>query len=440
MKLFLVSYFSKLLLIVIFFTSSLDRILKFNLGGFTIRFAYVIIFLLGTIIFLQIINNFGKIKIGNFPGFFYLFIWTLFLILFIPNTTFLTRNIGYMLWHIIHCLLIFFILLSVSKYEDFVNLFKTYIYSFIAFAVFGILQLLFGLFGISLFVSDWWLPHFPRVNGFTYEPSYFGTYLLIGWGIVFILKVFRNSLFEDKTTSIFFTIMTLSVIVTSSRMSFLILALVLLSYLVIIIIIALLKLKIQKKKLILVTMSVIMVFFISMIAISQLEKIKFLFAGIGLSGSSSHSVNQRSNESLETFHIFTRSPLIGVSLGGIPSARALKKGVIIQDNITAKNYEGLNIFLEMLAASGIIGFAFFLFYLLTLIWKSVSLHLKIKKENLNLSIILLSLVFSFICELAILSMNQNISRLYLWVHIGMLSVAIKIGIKYKNAAGFRYVK
>jgi O-antigen ligase len=319
-------------------------------------------------------------------------------------------------------------------WNKFEGLFKLYVYSFIAFAIFGILQLLCGLFGFSLFVSDWWLPRFPRVNGFTYEPSYFGTYLLIGWGMLFILKVYKNNIFKQKTISRFLAIMTLGMIVTSSRMTILIIALIYSGYLMLNIVKSLYKFRINTKMLQLIAISIFLITFTILMVLSQLKKIDFLFTGVGLSGKSSSSVNQRSNESMETFKIFTRSPFIGVSLGGIPSARALQNGIVISDNETAKKYEGLNIFLEMLASGGIIGFVFFLSYIFFLIGRSVHLYRKINNDNLNLSVVLLSLVFSFICELAILSMNQNISRLYLWVHIGMLTVAIRNAVDYREFA------
>src|SRR5581483_9794397 len=49
-----------------------------------------------------------------------------------------------------------------------------------------ILQFVLPLFGYpSPFVTEWWIKdQLARANGFSYEPSYLGTYLLIGFVFV----------------------------------------------------------------------------------------------------------------------------------------------------------------------------------------------------------------------------------------------------------------
>jgi len=163
------------------------------------------------------------------------------------------------------------------------------------------------------------------------------------------------------------------------------------------------------------------------VIINYWNEINFLFSGLGIFGSSSHSSAPRIKTMIDTFRIFLKSPIIGYSLGGIPSAIAQLKGYNISTQIEAKNYEGMNIFLEVLAASGIIGYIFFLLFIYLLYFKAFKIAKAIYYKNFTYSIIVKSLIFSLFWEMFILSMNQNILRPYLWIAIGMLSSSIFVG-------------
>jgi hypothetical protein len=419
-----------LLMTIIFFTDSMDRVCNLVVGGFNIRFAYVIILLLGLLTLLTIAKKHGRMQKKYFSGGLWLVFWTITLLVFIPNTTYLMRNIGYMLWHLLHVTLIVFMLLLITNHETFQKAVRIYLWSFAILSAFGLIQLFFGLFGISVLVTDWWIPgRFPRINGFCYEPSYFGTYLLIGWASLFILRVVKNDIFPKRQLNGLFIIVTLGTLVTSSRMSYLLMIAVVVFYTSYLLVTSLWKMKITRKTIVYFLILTLSCVAIGALISKNLDSIKFMFSGVGLAGTSSHSVKQRSGETEETFDIFKRSPWIGVSLGGIPSARALQKGIIVTDNITAKNNEGLNIFVEVLAASGIIGALFFLAYWTTIFGTSLSLYRKVKRIDNDLSVLLLAFPFGLLCELGILIMNQNISRLYLWVHIGMVMLVISNGAK-----------
>jgi hypothetical protein len=176
---------------------------------------------------------------------------------------------------------------------------------------------------------------------------------------------------------------------------------------------------------------------ISLFIINYWDTIKFLFAGLGIAGESNHSSKPRITSMVATFQIFLNSPIVGYSLGGISSALAKLNGVYIYSQLEAKHYEGMNIFVQVLAASGLIGFIFFLLYLSSLFYKANIVLKKLKLISYEHSIIIKSLCFSLFWELFILSFNQNILRNYLWIAIAMLSISIFIGkkiIKEKNNA------
>ena len=82
----------------------------------------------------------------------------------------------------------------------------------------------------------------------------------------------------------------------------------------------------------------------------------------------------------------------------------------------------MTVLLEILAASGVIGFILFLLYFMkTLI-----------KPLLENNIILKALVISLIIEFILLQFNQNIQRLYFWLHIAVLSMFYSIYGKGKE--------
>ncbi|GGK37106.1 hypothetical protein GCM10010965_32440 [Caldalkalibacillus thermarum] len=157
------------------------------------------------------------------------------------------------------------------------------------------------------------------------------------------------------------------------------------------------------------------------------ERTAFLLSGTGINGTSSHSVDARFENFTDTLNVFMKNPLIGVSLGGVAPAIGRLHGITVTDQETAKHFEGISIFAEVLAASGIIGFTFFMSYIFTIIFKPFILSKKI--NNQLISGLLKGMVFSLIGLLIILQFNQNILRLYLWLHIGILSALYSVSLK-----------
>ncbi|QCT93943.1 hypothetical protein FE773_01730 [Caminibacter mediatlanticus TB-2] len=173
-----------LLIFMLFLTSSFDIFLNINLGGFHLRIVYIIEFLLFSLFLYNLKHSYFKFRIINRQ---LLLIWILFLVIFIPNTNFLIRNIGYVFWLFLSIIMIALLGTLINK-KNFFKIFDYYVLSFYIVAIFGFVQFILGLFGISLLTTQWWIyGKLPRINGFNYEPSYFGTYLLIGWSLLFYL-------------------------------------------------------------------------------------------------------------------------------------------------------------------------------------------------------------------------------------------------------------
>lgn len=146
-------------------------------------------------------------------------------------------------------------------------------------------------------------------------------------------------------------------------------------------------------------------------------------------GTSSHSVNERLQAAIDTFKVFLNNPFIGVSLGGIPSHRASLYGINISTQIEAKRFEGMNVLIELLAASGSFGFFFFLLFVLNLIKLHIRL-IKKSKKIFNKPSVLLSITntlgISLIVEIFALTMNQNILRPYVWLNIAFYLASLRL--------------
>ncbi|WP_211220205.1 O-antigen ligase family protein [Rudanella lutea] len=291
---------------------------------------------------------------------------------------------------------------------------RLYLISFIGCSLFGFLQLLFGVFGYSLLVEQWWIEgRLPRLNGFSYEPSYYSTYLLIGFSLSYYL--YRSNL--DRYGKLpFYTCACsfLAIFLSSSRMGILVVAIQLLIY----------ELIFNRKRIKQLSLFIIAFFSITagaFIYIAQNENLAFLLAGLGIMGGSAHSSLERLDGFMTQVDILAKNPLKGYSLGGVSQAIAFEKGVTTISQETIKPYDiSMNIFLEVLTASGAIGFLFFVYYIYSTTVK-VKRRINVRNTNTNDCTLINALVWSLLFEFLILCFNQNVLRAYLWVHIGLLN-------------------
>ena len=177
----------------------------------------------------------------------------------------------------------------------------------------------------------------------------------------------------------------------------------------------------------LMTLSLVVANVLILFLIADLFSLQVLFSGVGLFGTSSHSASIRWANFEELATIFMRSPLIGYSLGGLVSAVGALKGVIVTTNDQAKAFENSGLALEILAASGVVGFIPFLAYTYTIFVKPWNIAKKMApSETRN---ILIGLVVSLFFSLIIIQGGQNILRISIWYHIALISAAYAVSKK-----------
>ncbi len=415
-----------LLAVLILLTSSFDIFLVVNVGG-NYRFCQIIALFPIVLASIRALWGSPVPTLGLLP----LSIWFLAQVFFIPVANFWPKSVGYCLWLFLNIGLMFaFVQLFSQCRPALLTLLRWYIYSFGMVAICGIVQFFLPLFGLpAILVEQWWVPGLlPRANAFSYEPSYFATYLLIGFVFVSSLRRAGSSLLSRRVMLCTYALTALGIIVSSSRMG--------IAFLLIDVFLSqvrpwfsiaadlIIKSRIVPSKLqALIPSLILSVLLVTILggAVAALQRSPALMLiflnGTGLDNTAAHSVIERADSLQETITVFLNHPIIGQSLGGVSSAIADREGESVHSFEDSKKFEGMSVFAEILAASGVIGAIPFICFLVVIIWKPLALA---RKAAPFYSALLVAAVRSLVFAWAILQFNQNVLRPYLWVHIAVL--------------------
>lgn len=162
-------------------------------------------------------------------------------------------------------------------------------------------------------------------------------------------------------------------------------------------------------------------------SLGQAINLNIFLAGTGLNHTAAHSVNERRDRFLDTVVVFEEHPFIGRSLGGVSSRISERHGVTND----GKTYLGFPVMMDVLAASGLIGIVPFLLFLGT----NTIGFLGLIRERWSderakwLRALIRGTVFLWL----ILSIDQNVLRIYVWFH---MSVVAAVGLHLSSIRGF----
>ncbi|MBV8552231.1 MAG: hypothetical protein JOY54_13085 [Acidobacteriaceae bacterium] len=414
------------LAVLVMLTSSFDICLVIQAGG-NYRFCQLLVpFLLAlALLHCRVGGRIPTLGTGA------LTIWLMILTFFIPVPEFWPKSFGYCLWLALSVALMFsFVQLFAENGRSLDALVRWYAYSFAFIALFGIVQFSLPLFGYdSPFVTEWWIRgQLPRANGFSYEPSYFATYLLIGFVFVRSLRHARSNLLPARLLSVICWSTAVAIVLSSSRMGILFLFVDVLSYQIVPWVRLckdLLRMRLVPRTMRAVIPSMVSIGIfggILMIAAEAMRSnptlVLMFLNGTGVSDTAAHSVVQRQNAFMDTLTVFARQPFIGQSLGGVSSAIAMLHGATVHSFEDSKPFEGMSVFAEVLAASGIVGIIPFLWFLVVTVRRPLKLA---NFAGAHYAVLLRALVRSLLFAWAILQFNQNILRPYVWVHLAILA-------------------
>jgi len=354
-------------------------------------------------------------------GFNWAILWSLFIAVFSVLYQYeLVRNIGYTFWLFFSLGMVWASVLIFDTREKIFRLVKLYIISFAFVASFGAVQFLIALAGYPapLHVpTAWWTPWLPRINAFLYEPSYYAMYMLPGWVILAYCIEKRLAIVSPAKDKLIFALITVTSMLAASRSGWLLMLLYMLKFA---------RETLQKHSARKILMFIVAVLMIAAAGGFWLYVSGSEYLGAMLRGEDASPL-LRMMALQDTIDIFKQSPLIGYGLGGVSSAIAELHGFTSNVVDSEMSFSGMSIFAECLAASGIIGFFPFLFYMWTLMRKPFVLAKKLNDPDMV--VLLRAVTLSFIFFFIKLQFNQNILRPYFWLNIAVLSSAYSVALR-----------
>jgi O-antigen ligase len=160
-------------------------------------------------------------------------------------------------------------------------------------------------------------------------------------------------------------------------------------------------------------------------ALGRTMNLAIFLAGTGINNTAAHSVTTRQGQFEETVQVFEEHPFIGRSLGGVSSRISEEHGVVND----GKTYLGFPVFMDVLAASGLIGIIPFLVFVGA---NTFGMFRVIRRrwpdERAKW---LRALVRAMIYECMVLVVDQNVLRLYVWFHVSMVAV-VAVNLRYES--------
>jgi O-Antigen ligase len=393
--------------------------------GFTFRFSQLCIFI--AIILLPSVLRERRFHL--FPGWRWITAFLVWIVITLPISLFIPRSVGYAFWAWMDVFILFVFPQYFVTEADAWRLIRLYMISFLTFAIFGLVQFVLGMLGLSLLIIEWWVPgRLPRVNALSYEPSYYATYMVAGW-------VFAAYLLEKKATlpsrslqkATLYT-SSVALFLCTSRIGWVMVALWFLFRGSLAAARVVARGTIRKSHL-----AYFLAFCLMIGALFQVSEqlagtaravatqLSFLVEGLGIFGASSHSADQRTDDFTSTVDAFTAHPLTGTGIGAVSVHVASLHDVAVNSVADAKRNEGISIFAELAASTGIVG------SLLVICFAgAVTIQLKNTKKIVAPAnrTALEGLAWSVIWLLLALQLNQNFLRVYIFTDLAVLICCI----------------
>jgi len=325
---------------------------------------------------------------------------------------------------------------------------RAYMISYIVVAAYGVLQFFSPLlFHVTMPLTMQWYVHgrVPRVNGFNYEPSYYATYMIIGWIMMVDLRMTGAKIASSRRMRNATIVVSVAMFVCASKTGWIVMLIELLSRVMPKIIASLrrsvrgvrygrLALEIPSSRTLAWATALVGGFTVVILAaVLLLPDWTILIAGTGLAGTPAHSYNDRSNRLIDTWEAFKTSPFVGRSLGGVPVQIGLMKGIEVTDMATVRVWWGYPVLLDVLAASGLTGFIPFLLFL----WSTTFGALRVARVHIDdeRGKWLHALSRAMIFEWLVLMGDPNLLRIYLWFHMAMV-MTVRYNLEYAPASAY----
>ena len=209
--------FATIFAAAVILTASFDIFLAFDVAGFTVRAAQILA--IGLYV-PALWNAFKERKIALPHGWKPLLVCLAALFAATFHSQWYVKNIAYDIWLLSLVAIVWAFTQLFSDPDSAKRLFRIYLIVFDLMAVLGIVQFLLAFFRIGEFFLTQYLVYWsiPRVNGFMYEPSYYATYMIMGWAVCASLLKEEKARLCGVPIKASFLLISVGVILSSSRM------------------------------------------------------------------------------------------------------------------------------------------------------------------------------------------------------------------------------
>lgn len=422
------------------FTASFDILLVFNIGG-SIRFSQILLGVLCIAAAARVIQD-GRILWPR--GGTALALWLLSQFLFLPLSGVLFFGVEFLVLLTFTIAGFFAIIQIYGKAASLEWMMQMYLLSYVFVGLFGLLQFATPLVGLPGILVGQWILHgkFARISGFSYEPSYYATYMMMGWIMLVELRISKARITSGRLWKWATIAVTASLILSSSKTAWVVMLVELFARLLpvlwsgfrhtfrrflggrVVVRIPHFRLLVNVVALTLVAGAAFSYF------AKRVDPLQLL-QGTGLGNTAAHSYNTRAGDAADTFDLFMEHPFIGRSLGGVPINRAIRHNISITSMDELRHFWGFPVVLEVLAASGIFAVIPFVVFFYTYTFGAIKLakrHWPSEQAKW-----VKALARAMIFEWLVLLADQNLMRVYLWFHVTMVAL-VAYNLEFGKAA------
>lgn len=299
-----------------------------------------------------------------------------------------------------------------------------YMWSFIIMSLLGIFQATSAIGGVALpFVKAWIVPGvLARAPGFNYEPSYYATYLTLGFVLTGRLATISSPFYSRKLMALTHMLTFIALVLSTARAGIVVIALFY-GY-------TLLEqaymmyrgqFNINFSRQMVVLIGAFSTIIVALSATGLINQFVRFFTDLNATFINS-SFAPRLKTIYEAIDVFLERPILGVGIGGLGAyqtdiERTLFDRALPLPLIGNWQRTGSNITTEMLAEIGLLGLVCFTVVMVQ--FCLLGFRRMRTSSSPTYSVPIQGIILALVFELVILQFNQNILRTYLWFHIGL---------------------
>jgi hypothetical protein len=418
------------LVVMSLFTASFDSILTVNVGG-TLRLCQVMMIGVCVAALAKIVQE-GRVLWPR--GSTALAVWMGFQALFLPMSGVVSIGIEFFVLLLFTVVSVLAVVQIYGRSAMIEALMKMYLLSYVFVAAFGLIQFALPLAGLPSPLVIQWIVHgrLARINAFSYEPSYFATYMIMGWIILVELRISKAEITAGRGWKWATYLVTAALFLSTSKTAWVFMLLegvargvpilwrrmnikmTELSY-------GRLLVRVPTQGTVLKVAMACALLVVGAKAVTRIVANPTIFlSGTGLGNTPAHSYNDRSAAANTTIAAFLEHPLLGRSLGGVPIYIASRGGVTVTNMEEVRHFWGFPVLLDVLVASGVFGFIPVLMFIYANTLGAMRVAKRYWGEERAKWVRALGRAMIF--EWMLLMTDQNLLRVYVWFHISMVAV------------------